>query len=90
MKLYVLFAQREESYEGQYAPESLACMDGVGNDENPDYLFDEEEKAHANDEFVGVKVFEIELPKGTGDFIRNQLMGDIPTIKAVNVAVVEE
>lgn len=90
MKLYVLFAQRHEAYEGEYTPEALACMDDVGNNENPGYLVDELKKAKHFTDIVDAKIFEIELPKGTSDFIRNQLMGRMKPIKAVNIAVMEE
>ena len=91
MKLYVLFAQRKESYEGEYAPEALECIDDVGNDDNPAWLISKMKDANnEDDEFVSAKIFEIELPKGSGDFIRNQLMGKIPPIKAVNIGVMEE
>lgn len=87
MKLYVLFAQRKESYEGEYSPEALACMEDVGNDINPDYLLEQTQDAMNDDMMVGARVFEIQLPEGTSEFIRNQLIGNLPPIKAVSVAV---
>lgn len=36
MKLFILFGQRTQSYDGQYAPEALLCWDEYCVDENPD------------------------------------------------------
>ena len=52
MKIICLFGQRKCNYEGQYAPELLAAMDEYGDEENPAYLNDEEEK------YVGYKDFD--------------------------------
>jgi len=35
MKLHILFMQRAEKYEGEYAPEALIVWDEYGVDENP-------------------------------------------------------
>ena len=49
MKLLVLVGQRKCDYPGQYALEALACMDDVGNSDNPEYL----EGEHASHEKSG-------------------------------------
>ncbi len=36
MKIHILFGQRNESYEGEYAPEVLLAWDEPSIDENPD------------------------------------------------------
>ncbi len=36
MKLHILFGQRKQSYEGEYAPEVLTCWDEYAVDENPE------------------------------------------------------
>lgn len=38
MRIYVLFAQRRESYSGEHAPEVLAAIDEFANDESPEDL----------------------------------------------------
>ena len=38
MVIKTVWAQRTESYEGQYAPELLGAIDEYGNDDNPDYI----------------------------------------------------
>lgn len=48
MKIYCLFAQQKCDYEGQYAPDLRAAIDEYGNDENPSYLDDEEEKLRSD------------------------------------------
>lgn len=61
MKLHVLFAQRKERYPGEYAPESLTCMTEYEQDENPDYLPAEQEKAEASGEFRSTAVVTLEF-----------------------------
>jgi hypothetical protein len=43
MEITVLFIQRKESYEGEYAPEALIVADEYTMDDNPEF-FDEEVK----------------------------------------------
>jgi hypothetical protein len=38
MRLYVLFAQRRESYSGEFLPEALESVTEFQIDENPDLL----------------------------------------------------
>lgn len=61
MKLFVIYAQRKERYAGEYAPEVLAAIDEVGNDENPDYLISEKAKAVATGEFESVVLIPFEV-----------------------------
>lgn len=51
MKLMVLYGQRKCTYPGEYALEALACMDEVGDSDNPDYLIGEQERHQASGEF---------------------------------------
>lgn len=51
MKLMVLYGQRKCTYPGEYALEALACMDEVGDSDNPDYLIGEHERHQASGEF---------------------------------------
>ena len=63
MDIICLFAQRKCAYEGQYAPELLAAMDEYGNDDNPDYLNDEQDKADADDGLLFSKRITISVPQ---------------------------
>lgn len=56
MEIYVLMAQRTERYEGEYAPEALACNSGIGHEDNPDYLQGEKAKADASGEFESTAI----------------------------------
>lgn len=56
MKLFVLFAQRKESYEGEYAPEALHCIDECGDDGNPSFLRDMKAEAINSGEYSSVEV----------------------------------
>lgn len=38
MKLYVLFGQRKETYEGQFAPEALDVIDEYSMEDNTEYM----------------------------------------------------
>lgn len=44
MEIYCLFAQQKCLYENEYAPDLRAAIDECGNNDNPRYLDDEEEK----------------------------------------------
>ena len=63
MTIYCIFAQRIESYEGQYAPELIKAMYEYGNDDNPDFLNDAEKKAIDSREFTIIKRLGIEIPE---------------------------
>lgn len=61
MKLHVIFGQREERYEGQYAPESLDCWDEYSVEENPDGFEEAIKKHRDSKEFVRVEVVKINV-----------------------------
>lgn len=61
MKIFVLMAQRKESYPGQYAPEALACMDEFGESDNPEYLTEERSKADGSKEFESTAIVVLEV-----------------------------
>ena len=71
MKLYVVFAQREERYPGQYAPEAIAVADEYTNEDNPEYIKNELKKA--GDSFIAADIFEVEIG-GAEDAIRTRLL----------------
>lgn len=45
MKLYVLFMQRKEDYEGEFAPEPVVTWDEYTRDENPEGFTKDVEEA---------------------------------------------
>ena len=64
MKLYVIFAQRIETYPGEYAPEALTCMTEYDQECNPEYLVNARaEYAGLTHEFERVEVVTLELDK---------------------------
>jgi hypothetical protein len=44
MIIKVLFAQRKESYEGEFGPEALAVVDEFVDAENPNFMVEETER----------------------------------------------
>jgi len=81
MKLYVMFGQREESYDGQYAPEALDfSWDEYSVEENSDgfekAIKEAEETAKKNG-FIRTKLFAIEVDQ---DAIHRAL-NEVPTLK---------
>lgn len=61
MKIHCLFAQRIESYEGQYAPELLDAIDEYTCEDNPDYLEDIKKEAEEEKVYSAVKVIDVEI-----------------------------
>ena len=80
MKLIVVFAQRAESYPGQYAPEVYAAATEFENDDNPDYIQYQLEAAEKNEEFVAARILEIDLGRGSEDEIK-RLLVEAPVIE---------
>lgn len=56
MKILILMGQRKEDYEGQYAPEALACMSEYDNSDNPDYLREQRDMHAKSGEFDALQV----------------------------------
>lgn len=56
MKIFVLMGQRKCRFDGEYAPEALACMDEFGDSENPDYLEGERLAAENSGDFDRLSV----------------------------------
>lgn len=65
MKLYVIFAQRKQRYEGEYGLEALTCMSEADNESNPDYLPEELEKHRNSKDFDAVEVVTLDLSEKT-------------------------
>jgi hypothetical protein len=78
MTIFVLFGQRKEDYDGQFAPEALAVISCYGQEENPDYMADELAKYEATKEFIGLRVCEVSI--GSQSSLRDILVGT-PSIK---------
>lgn len=68
MDICVLMAQRKERYEGEYAPEALACNSGPGHDDHPDYLHEEKARADASGEFESTAI--IRFAASSADIMR--------------------
>jgi len=73
MKLYVLFAQRECAYPGQYAPEALEVMDDVAMDDNCTWLEEQRTKYQKTKEFTAVEIIEVNLGKEANSKINEAL-----------------
>lgn len=56
MELYVLMAQRKETYPGEYGPEALACMSEYEYSDNPEYLAREKKQADDSKEFERTEI----------------------------------
>jgi hypothetical protein len=74
MRLYVIFGQRKERYEGELAPEALDVMDEYCNDDNPSWLPDKLALYRESGEYIDVDIFAIELTGNAQKVIRDKLM----------------
>lgn len=79
MNLFVLFGQRKCDYPGQYALEALACMDEVGQSDNPDYLKGEHAEHENSGEFDRLGIVELAVSETD---IRRVLYPEQQTIAA--------
>lgn len=61
MKLYVLFGQRKEDYEGQFGVEALYCASEYDMDENPEYLHKKKELQQRNEDFEALEIVTLEV-----------------------------
>lgn len=63
MRIYVLFGQRKEQYDGQHAPEALDVIDEYSVDSNAGFM--DESLANAmrkfGEEFEGIAWFPVEI-----------------------------
>lgn len=59
MDVFLLIAQRKETYPGEYAPEALECMDEYGYSENPEWLDEKKAAAQATGEFERVEIMRL-------------------------------
>lgn len=74
MDLFILFIQRKESYEGEYAPEALVVWDEFAMDENPEGFEEvcKKELVANGDQVMAHKVIRVRVD---GDKIRKLLVG---------------
>lgn len=73
MKLFLLYAQRKQRYEGQYQPELLDAIDEGVTDENPAYAAETIAKHRADPDLVSVEWFELKMPAGAMKAISDRL-----------------
>ena len=81
MKLYVLFGQRKESYEGEYGLEALECMSEADYESNAEFIEKSFEKQVAGNEFKYLAILTFDVNEGD---IRRQLN---PTFLPIPAAV---
>jgi hypothetical protein len=74
MKLYILFGQRKESYEGEHAPEALVCWEEDAVDGNAEGFEEAVEAAQAkyNQCMIAMRVIEVTVDQKQ---IRQMLIG---------------
>ena len=77
MKIYCVWGQRKEMYEGEHAPELLASCDEYTERENPQYFQDELTKYKNDSEFEFVKVLIIEVDDKSFD----EAFYNVPSLK---------
>lgn len=78
MKLFVLFGQQKESYDGEHAPAALLVWDEYAVDENPEGFEKDVEKTKATyrEDMIAMRVVAVEVDQ---DKIRRLLLST-PTI----------
>jgi len=82
MKVFMIWGQRTCDYPGAYAPELLAAADEYTEDDNPDYLAGEENKARemvSNGEMSYIRRLSFEVPD---DAFEAAFIPDVPNLKA--------
>lgn len=82
MKLHIIFGQRHETYDGEYAPEVLDCWDESSLDENHEGFEASLEAAEGNKDFRAVRVVVVKIDGAKVGALLNQVMeldGEIDT-----------
>jgi len=77
MIVKIIWAQRKERYNGEFAPEALECMDGNSFIENPEFLLKKLDEHKKNSDLVEVKIIDVEV---SGTLI-SELLNKAPAIK---------
>lgn len=73
MKIFLLYAQRKQRYEGEYLPELLEAIDEATTDENPGIADELIAKHRADPDLVSVEWFEMKMPAGSQKAIHDRL-----------------
>lgn len=76
MKLFVLFAQRICSYDGEFAPEPMEVTDEYGVDEVPEYMEKKTAELIETGEFSAVKLIEVILSTNAETAVVKALNGN--------------
>lgn len=84
MDILVLVGQRKQRYVGEYAPEALAVIDGVGNEDNPEYMEEKLAKHRAGGEFAALAVVRLRADSAAID------KALFPGVQGIPVEVVPE
>lgn len=79
MKLHVLFGQRPQYYDGQYAPEALAVIDEFTHDDCDVWIHEQYHEEYAKGVFESLRIIEIEIDRDKLDtiFKPSPLQGDV-------------
>ena len=85
MKLFILFGQRKQRYDGEYAPEALLCWDEFSVDANPEGFAAEiaGTKEKYNEDFSAIRMFHIEING-------NQIAESLNAISTIKGKITEE
>ncbi|APC44433.1 hypothetical protein [Pseudoalteromonas phage PH357] len=75
MIIHVLFAQRKESYDGEYAPEAVDVVDEYAFSDNPEYLEGRLSEFKSSAEYQNAEIVDIDLGRGAQRDIRDKLIG---------------
>lgn len=82
-QLYIIFALRKESYEGQHAPEALEIMDEWAYEGNPEWLNKKLAEYQKDDEFTKVELVTVNVSQDGLEKImrpKNELVGKIDSL----------
>lgn len=79
MKLYILFAQHHENYEGEHAPEAVEVMDEYSYEENAEWLYAKKEEYDVQSHIRSTVIVAMEVNQ---DEIRKRLLPKFPEVTA--------
>lgn len=65
MKIYVIFGQRIESYEGENAPEARDVIDEYSDEGNPEWLIQKLAEHRKESSFESVELIAIEIDENS-------------------------
>jgi hypothetical protein len=79
MEITVLFIQRKESYDGEYAPEALIVADEYTMDVNPEFFDEEVKRVLEGSDISGHTIVSFEVDQ---DLIRSLCLNQVNKIQA--------